>query len=204
MLLCVCTGFVPWARSRLFGLHLYLTVYICGPMSMEVCVWLDVFCELMASVFLATSALCFCVVLAICVSLLGHRQCWTPALFPLQDWYNLSCGGESVLCGRNFIPVKGCFVERVQRNVTLKKNLIVKGLRKRVDSDPVLFIFLLVFFFSFVYWHWLILQSSLHSLWMWIGLLVSSVIWSEFVLLLSMHGEAVEEVSQTGVKQSTS
>lgn len=56
-----------------------------------------------------------------------------------------------MLCGRNFIPVKGCFVERVQRNVTLKKNLIVKGLRKRVDSDPVLFIFL--FFFSFVYWH---------------------------------------------------
>lgn len=52
-----------------------------------------------------------------------------------------------MLCGRNFIPVKGCFVERVQRNVTLKKNLIVKGLRKRVDSDPVLFIFLLVFFF---------------------------------------------------------
>lgn len=52
-----------------------------------------------------------------------------------------------MLCGRNFIPVKGCFVERVQRNVTLKKNLIVKGLRKRVDSDPVLFIFLLGFFF---------------------------------------------------------
>lgn len=52
-----------------------------------------------------------------------------------------------MLCGRNFIPVKGCFVERVQRNVTLKKNLIVKGLRKRVDSDPVLFIFLLFFFF---------------------------------------------------------
>lgn len=52
-----------------------------------------------------------------------------------------------MLCGRNFIPVKGCFVERVQRNVTLKKNLIVKGLRKRVDSDPVLFIYLLVFFF---------------------------------------------------------
>lgn len=52
-----------------------------------------------------------------------------------------------MLCGRNFIPVKGCFVERVQRNVTFKKNLIVKGLRKRVDSDPVLFIFLLGFFF---------------------------------------------------------
>lgn len=51
-----------------------------------------------------------------------------------------------MLCGRNFIPVKGCFVERVQRNVTLKKNLIVKGLRKRVDSDPVLFIFIVFFF----------------------------------------------------------
>lgn len=55
-----------------------------------------------------------------------------------------------MLCGRNFIPVKGCFVERVQRNVTLKKNLIVKGLRKRVDSDPVLFIFYCFFFHLFI------------------------------------------------------
>lgn len=191
-------GTIPliWATSVFNCVHMWAHVH--GSVCLTGCVLrIDGLC-----VFSHICSLCFCVVLAICVSLLGHRQCWTPALFPLQDWYNLSCGGESVLCGRNFIPVKGCFVERVQRNVTLKKNLIVKGLRKRVDSDPVLFIFL--FFFSLFYWHWLILQSSLHSLWMWIGLLVSSVIWSEFVLLLSMHGEAVEEVSQTGVKQSTS